>query len=195
MTVMVEPERAEGLDCRWLGVEETHELSPYLAEGSYLGSVFTPSDGSAEPHLACVAMGRAGFHGGKIDMLVMRSIDVILCFPSMVLAIMVVTFLGNTMLNLILVIGYLFTPGTARLIYGTTLAIKGREFVEASRMLGAKSPHIILKHILPNSINPLLVRITLDVGNMIITESGPSFLGLGPPPPTPSWGYMFAVGR
>jgi peptide/nickel transport system permease protein len=137
----------------------------------------------------------AGYAGGMVDMFIMRMMDVILCFPSMILAIAVVAFLGNTIQNLIIVMGILYIPGTARIAYSTTLSIKGMDYVESAQMVGAPSYRIIFRHILPNAVAPLLVHTALNLGFVILTESGLSFLGMGPPPPTPSWGQMIAIGR
>jgi peptide/nickel transport system permease protein len=137
----------------------------------------------------------AAYHGGLIDMLVMRGMDLVLCLPMMILTITVVAFMGSSITNLILVIGVLYTPGTARIVYTTALSIKQTQYVQAAQAVGARGGRIMLRHMLPNVIAPLLVHITLSVGFVILTESGLSFLGLGPPPPTPTWGQMIAVGR
>ncbi len=137
----------------------------------------------------------AAYYGGIVDMIIMRAMDVILSFPMMILAIAAVTFLGSSVPILIGVIGVLYIPGTARLIYGTTKSIKEYEYVTAIRMIGARNPRIIFKHILPNTLAPLFVHIALNLGFAILTESGLSFLGLGPKPPEPTWGQMITVGR
>jgi peptide/nickel transport system permease protein len=137
----------------------------------------------------------AAYHGGVVDMLLMRAMDLVLCLPMMILTITVVAFMGSSITNLILVIGVLYTPGTARIVYTTALSIKQTQYVQAAQAVGATALRIMFKHMLPNAIAPLLVHITLSVGFVILTESGLSFLGLGPPPPTPTWGQMIAVGR
>lgn len=137
----------------------------------------------------------AAYHGGLVDMLVMRAMDLVLCLPMMILTITVVAFMGSSITNLILVIGVLYIPGTARIVYTTALSIKQTQYVQAAQAIGARGWRIMFRHMLPNVIAPLLVHITLSVGFVILTESGLSFLGLGPPPPTPTWGQMIAVGR
>jgi len=137
----------------------------------------------------------AAYHGGLIDMLVMRGMDLILCLPMMILAITVVAFMGSSITNLIVVMGILYTPGTARIVYTTALSIRQTQYVQAALAVGAHGGRIMFRHMLPNVIAPLLVHITLSIGFVILTESGLSFLGLGPPPPTPTWGQMIAVGR
>jgi peptide/nickel transport system permease protein len=137
----------------------------------------------------------AAYYGGLIDMAVMRAMDIVLCLPMMILTITVVAFMGSSVTNLILVFGVLYIPGTARIVYTTALSIKQSQYVQAAQSVGATGPRIMLRHMLPNAIAPLLVHITLSIGFVILTESGLSFLGLGPPPPTPTWGQMIAAGR
>ena len=99
------------------------------------------------------------------------------------------------MTNLILVIGVLYIPGTARILYTTALSIRQMQYVQAAQAVGATALRIMLRHMFPNAIAPLLVHITLSLGFVILTETGLSFLGLGPPPPTATWGRMIAEGR
>ncbi len=137
----------------------------------------------------------AAYYGGIVDMVIMRTMDLILCLPMMILTIAVVAFLGNSIPNLIIVIGILYIPGTARIVYTTALSVKQSQYVEAAQTLGATGLRIMFRHILPNSLAPLFIHITLSLGFVILLESGLSFLGLGPPPPTPTWGQMISVGR
>jgi peptide/nickel transport system permease protein len=137
----------------------------------------------------------AAYFGGMTDMIIMRLMDVVLSFPSMILTIAVVAFLGNTLDVLIMVIGVLYIPGTARIVYTSALTVKEMDYVEAAQMIGTSSWRTITRHILPNAIAPLLAHVALNLGFAILTESGLSFLGLGTPPPTPTWGSMISVGR
>jgi ABC-type dipeptide/oligopeptide/nickel transport system permease subunit len=137
----------------------------------------------------------AAYFGGAVDMVIMRLMDVILSFPMLILAIAAVAFLGSSIPILIVVIGILYIPGTARLVHNTTLSIKEYDYVTAARTIGAKNSRIILQHILPNVMAPLLIQIALMLGFVLVTESGLSYLGLGPQPPNPSWGQMIATGR
>lgn len=137
----------------------------------------------------------AAFYGGIVDMVIMRVMDAVLCLPVMIVVIALVAFLGSSITNLIIVIGILSIPGTARIVYTTAISIKQAMYVEAAQAIGASGPRIMFKHILPNSVPPLLVHATLSIGFVILTESGLSFLGLGPPPPTPTWGQMISIGR
>ena len=120
----------------------------------------------------------------------MRAMDGMLCFPPILLGIFVVTFLGQSLTNLILVIGVLYIPRFTRVVHSSTLAIRELEYVESARALGASGLRIIARAILPNIVAPILVQASLAAGHAILLESGLSFLGLGPPPPTPSWGRM-----
>jgi peptide/nickel transport system permease protein len=132
----------------------------------------------------------AGYYGRWVENSIMRLMDAILCFPPILLAIFVVVFLGPTVNNLILVIGLLYVPRFARVVHGITLVAKEQDYVEAARSLGASVPRILFKGILPNIMAPIFVQMSLSLGSAVLTESGLSFLGLGPPPPTPSWGRM-----
>jgi peptide/nickel transport system permease protein len=137
----------------------------------------------------------SSYFGSWIDTILMRIVDVLLAFPALVLAITVAAYLGPSMKNIVLVIGIVYTPVFARLTYVVTRAIKPVEYVQAARALGASHPRIVFRAILPNSLAPLIVQISLSLGFAILTESGLSFLGVGVPPPAPSWGSEIAMGR
>jgi peptide/nickel transport system permease protein len=132
----------------------------------------------------------AAYSGRAVETVIMRAMDGMLCFPPILLGIFVVTFLGQSLINLILVIGILYIPRFTRVVHSSTLAIRELEYVESARALGASSLRIIAWAILPNILAPILVQASLAAGHAILLESGLSFLGLGPPPPTPSWGRM-----
>ncbi len=132
----------------------------------------------------------AAYAGRGVEMAIMRAMDGLLCFPPILLGIFVVTFLGQSLPNLILVIGVLYIPRFTRVVHGSTLVIRELEYVESARALGASAARIICRAILPNLLAPVLVQASLAAGHAILLESGLSFLGLGPPPPTPSWGRM-----
>lgn len=132
----------------------------------------------------------AAFYGGWVETAIMRLMDIILCFPSMLLAMFVMTLLGPSTLNLIITIGVLYIPRFARIVYSVSLAAKEMEYVEASKAVGASVPRTLFKGILPNIMAPIFVQMSLALGTAVITESGLSFLGLGPPPPMPSWGRI-----
>ncbi|MBC7358185.1 MAG: ABC transporter permease [Desulfacinum sp.] len=137
----------------------------------------------------------SGYYGGRLDSVIMRIADVFMAYPFMLLTISVIAVLGSSLFNLILVLGISDWVTYARTIRGSVLSLKEKEFVEASRAVGTPNRVILVRHILPNVISPLLVLGTLRVANIIIWESGLSFLGMGAPPPTPTWGRMLAEGR
>ncbi len=137
----------------------------------------------------------SGYYGGKTDSFIMRIADIFMAYPFMLLTISVIAVLGPSILNLILVLGISDWVTYARTIRGSVLSLKRKEFVEASRAIGTHNIIIIIRHILPNVISPLLVLGTLRVANIIIWESGLSYLGMGAPPPMPTWGRMLAEGR
>ena len=132
----------------------------------------------------------AAYAGRGIEAAVMRAMDGLLCFPPILLGIFVVTFLGPSLVNLVLVIGVLYVPRFTRVVHASTLAVRELEYVESARALGASAGRIVARAILPNILAPILVQASLAAGHAILLESGLSFLGLGPPPPTPSWGRM-----
>jgi len=137
----------------------------------------------------------AGWYGGWVDSVIMRLVDIVLCFPSFFLILMVIAFVGPNITNIMIVIGATSWPGLARLVRGEILSIREREFISATRLLGLSNWRIMLVHILPNVISPILISATLGVGAAILTESGLSFLGLGVQPPTASWGNMITSGK
>ncbi len=137
----------------------------------------------------------AGFRGGKVDAFVMRTVDVLLAFPYLLLALIIVAALGPSLINSIIAIGIVYTPQYARLIRGQVLAVKTTEYVLAARSIGAGTARIMLRHILPNSFTPLLVMATLQAGTVVVETAGLSFLGLGAQPPSPDWGALLADGQ
>src|SRR5436190_246021 len=132
----------------------------------------------------------SGFYGGLVDSVIMRLADVVLSFPSLILIITVVSVLGPSIYNIMLVIGLLGWPPIARIVRALFLSLREREFVLASRTIGVPNVRIIFRHILPNAIAPVIVAATFGMANAILLEAGLSFLGLGVQPPTPSWGNM-----
>ena len=132
----------------------------------------------------------SGYFGGRIDGIMMRLVDVIISFPTLFLLIMLASFLGSSPATMILVIGILSWMRVARLVRGNFLAIKEREYVTAARALGASGGHIISRHLLPNSLGPIIVAATISVSAAILTESALSYLGLGVQPPQATWGNM-----
>lgn len=137
----------------------------------------------------------AGYYGGWIDTLIMRFVDIMLCFPSFFLILAVIAFLEPSIWNIMIIIGLTGWMGVARLVRAEFLSLRERDFVLAIRSLGAGDARIILRHILPNALSPVLVSAALGVAGAILTESALSFLGIGVQPPTPSWGNMLIAGK
>ncbi|MEO7711705.1 MAG: ABC transporter permease [Gemmatimonadaceae bacterium] len=137
----------------------------------------------------------AGYYGGWIDELVMRLADVTLAFPTLLLLIAMAAALQPSLGVVFLTIGIVGWAGMARLVRGQVLVVRQLEFVHASRALGARDTRIVLRHVLPSVVAPVLIAATLGVAAAIMAESALSFLGLGVQPPTPSWGSMIADGR
>jgi peptide/nickel transport system permease protein len=132
----------------------------------------------------------AGFYGGFIDTLIMRFLDVMLCFPTFFLILAVAATIGPSVFNIMIIIGLTSWMGSARLVRSEILSLKEREFIQAAKAIGASNKQIIIRHLIPNAIGPVLVNATLSIGAAIMLESGLSFLGLGVQPPTPSWGNI-----
>ena len=137
----------------------------------------------------------AGFFGGILDEILMRLTDVMLAFPFLVLAIAINAALGRGLWQTMFAVGLAWWPSYARLVRGQILATKNHEFVTASTALGVSRARTLIRHVAPNSFDPVLVRITLDIGLVALATAGLSFLGLGVEPPTPEWGRMVAEGR
>ncbi len=137
----------------------------------------------------------SGYYGGWVDNVIMRFVDVMLCFPTFFLILAVIAFLEPSIWNIMIVIGITGWMGVARLVRAEFLSLKERVFTVAERALGAKDFRIIFQHILPNALAPILVSATLGVAGAILTESALSFLGIGVQPPTPSWGNILTAGK
>jgi len=137
----------------------------------------------------------AGYYGGWVDSTLMRLVDLMLCFPAFFLILAVIAILEPSIWNIMAVIGLTSWMGVARLVRAEFLTLREREFVTAARALGAGDTRLILRHMLPNALAPVMVSATLGVAGAILTESALSFLGLGVQPPTPSWGNILTAGK
>ena len=137
----------------------------------------------------------SGYFGGRTDAWLMRIVDVLLAFPYLLLAMIVVAILGPSLVNAMVAIGVVYMPQFARVVRAAVLQVKEEDFVDAARAVGAGSSRILTRHVLPNVLSPIIVMATLTVGFMIVETAGLSFLGLGASPPTPEWGSMLATGR
>ena len=137
----------------------------------------------------------SGYYGGKIDDVLMRLMDMLLAIPPMLMSISIVAALGRSMVNLMLALALAYMPVFARVIRSSILSVKGQEFVEAAKACGTSDARIIMRHIVPNAIGPIIVQATLAMGAAILTISSLSFMGMGIQPPQPEWGTMLYEGR
>ena len=137
----------------------------------------------------------SGYFGGRLDTVIMRLMDIVLGFPSLILAMALAAALGPNLTNAMLAVAFVRIPVYVRLVRGQSLQVREREFVKGARCFGASHLWIIVRHVLPNSISPVIVQATLDIGGAILTASALSFLGLGAQPPLAEWGAMVASGR
>jgi peptide/nickel transport system permease protein len=137
----------------------------------------------------------SGYFGGTTDMVIMRVMDILMAFPGMLLAIAIVAARGTGLFNTIIALSVVGVSGYARLVRSMVLSLREREYVDAARMVGVRDPRIIFRHILPNSLAPIIISATMGIGGRILTAAALSFLGLGAQPPTPEWGVMISDGR
>lgn len=137
----------------------------------------------------------AGYFGGKVDMIISRFIDIVLSFPNLLLILVLVSVLGPGLRNIMLVLGLLGWPQIARIVRAEFMHLRVQEFITAARVVGVTSPRIIVRHIIPNAMGPILVGATFGVASAILSESSLSFLGLGVQPPTSSWGQMLNIAQ
>jgi len=136
-----------------------------------------------------------GYYGGKFDHLIMRLMDILLAFPGIFLAISIIAVLGPGLTNLMLAAGIYSIPQFARIVRGSVISLKEKEFIEAARAVGENDFNILFRYLLPNSMAPIIVQTTLRMATVLLTASGLSFLGLGVQPPTPEWGAMLSNAR
>lgn len=137
----------------------------------------------------------AGYYGKWVDVIIMRFVDIMLCFPTFFLILSVIALLESSITNIMIIIGVTSWMGVARLIRAEILSLKERDFIYAERAIGASDARIIICHLIPNAIAPVVVSITLGVAAAILVESSLSFLGIGVQPPTPSWGNILSEGK
>ncbi len=181
----------------WLGTDELgRDILSRILYGARLSLIVAVSVVGCSLLLGVVLGGIAGYYGGVLDtMLNVFVMNAFLALPGILLAIAFVAFLGPGLINLILALSVGGWVGYARLVRGQVLAVKEREFVEAARALGASDLRIFVRHILPNIIQPLIVQSAIGMAGAVLAEATLSFLGLGVPPPSASWGSMLDGGR
>lgn len=180
----------------WLG---TDEFGRDMLARMIHGSRVSLQVGILAIGLAIVSGGAlgavSGYYGGKLDNFIMRIMDIFLAVPSILLAIAIVAALGPSLINLMLAISVSYIPTFARIVRASVLTIRDQEFIEAAKAIGASDARIIFRHIIPNSLAPVIVQGTLGVAGAILSTAGLSFIGMGIQPPAPEWGAMLAGGR
>ncbi len=137
----------------------------------------------------------SGFFGGWVNHVIMRITDIFLTIPGIVLALAIGASLGAGLFNATIALAIVWWPGFCRLVQGQVLALKQQTFVEAARVVGTREGRIVFRHVLPNTMTPVLVKMSMDVGFAILSAAGLSFIGVGAQPPTPEWGAMVSLGR
>ena len=145
--------------------------------------------------LGCLLGALAGYYGGILDRILMRSADVVMAYPALLLLVAVTAAFPPSLTVVFLALGFVGWPGVARLVRSLVLSLREREFVLAARAVGVPDLRILMRHILPNSLGPVIVAFTLGMGTAVMAEAGLSFLGLGAQPPEPSWGSMISHGK
>ena len=180
----------------WLGQDQYgRDVLTRLLWGARISLVVALAASCSAAVLGTMLGLAGGFLGGVVELLAVRSMDVVLCFPPLLLALLAVTLLGPGAGTLVPLLALLFLPGFVRVAYAGVLSMRAQDYVEAMRVLGAGRWRIMLRTILPNVIGPVLVQLSLAAAAAIVLESGLSFLGLGVVPPAPSWGLMIGAGR
>lgn len=191
------------LDQRWSPPSALHPLGTDHLSRDVLSRLIYGARVSLSVGLVAVAISTtlgtlmgaaAGYLGGWVDTVLMRLVDVVVAFPRLVLLIAVVALFQPSLVLVMVVVGLTEWPATARLVRGQVLTVREAEFVQAARALGFRETRILFRHVIPNSLGPVIVAATLGVGHVIVLEAGLSFLGLGVRPPTASWGGMVADG-
>jgi peptide/nickel transport system permease protein len=179
-----------------LGTDQVgRDLLPQILQGARISLLVAAGTVLVAGAIGLLAGVVAGFYGGVFDMLVMRLADIQLGFPTILLAILIAAMLGPSVTNVIITLSIARWVTYGRVARASTLVAKEREFVDAARALGASDGRLLIRHILPSTLAPLIVIATVEVGLVIISEASLSFLGLGTPPDQPSWGLIVANGR
>lgn len=190
------PGTAAGAAMFWLGTDELgRDLLSRTIHGARASLVVALLSVTVSGAVGIALGVLAGYLRGWVEIAIMRAVDVMLSIPAILLAIITVAVLGPGFLNLVLVLGFTRWPRYTRVAYAQTLGQANLPYIAASRLAGARTPRLLLRHLLPNIAAPLVVVATLEFGLMILFEAGLSFLGLGIQPPMPSWGSIMSVGR
>ncbi len=189
--VLAPPSRAHWLGCDALG----RDVLARVLWGARLSLGVSTAVVLLSLAVGSLVGGAAALAGGRVDALTMRAVDIVLAFPGFLLAIALAAILGPGLADLVVALTAMGWTGYARLVRGEVLSLREREYVEAARTLGASPARLLLRHLLPGLAGPVAVQATFGAGGIIVAEAALSFLGLGAPPPAPSWGNMLDAGR
>jgi peptide/nickel transport system permease protein len=189
--------RLEGpTGAHWFGLDELgRDIFARVLSGARISLLVGLVVVSVSSAIGIVLGSVAGYFGGRIDEAISRIVDILLAFPGLLLAIALVAVLGPSLTNVVLALSLIGWVGYARLVRGQVLRAREFEFVQAARALGATTPRILARHVIPTTLPAVTVQATLGMGGAILAEAALSFLGLGVQPPTPSWGTMLSYGR
>lgn len=180
----------------WLGQDKLgRDLLSRAIHGSRISVLVGLGTVAISLTIGLIAGSASGFFGGRVDHLFMRVCDVLMAFPGILLAIGITAVLGPSLRNVLIALSLLGWVGYARLIRAQVMKVKEMEFVESARASGSPPARILVSHVLPNALSPIIVEATFGIGRAIVAEAGLSFLGLGVAPPAPSWGAMINEGR
>lgn len=174
------------LGCDQLG----RDLLSRIIYGARISMIIGLSVGALSVSVSTIIGTISGYFGGRFDMILQRFIDAWMCIPGLMITLTLASIVGPGMLMVILVLGFGFAVGQSRIVRGAVMGVKGNTYVEAAKAIGCRTGRILLRHILPNVAAPMIILFTLSVGGAIMYEALMSFLGLGVPPPAPSWGGM-----